>query len=184
MGKITLVSGGMRSGKSTFAEQALKDETSILYIATSMITDDEMEERVRLHKERRGSKYHTHEGHTHLDQVVKASNESASLFECMGTFITNRMFDILGNRAIEVLSRDDIRDIENLIVDEVEKLLKEMKNTDKINIIITNEVGLTLISEYKLSRVFTDILGRVNQLIASIADDVYFVISGIPMKIK
>jgi len=184
MGKITLVSGGMRSGKSTFAENALKEEDSILYIATSMITDEEMEERVRIHKSRRGSKYTTHEGHNNLNEVIKKATQSATLLECIGTFITNRMFDILGKKDIEDLSKEEIRDIEETIVIEVKSILEEMSKSTKINIIITNEVGLTLISEYKLSRVFTDILGRVNQLIASRADDVYFVISGLPMKIK
>lgn len=184
MGKITLVSGGMRSGKSTYAENALKDEKSILYIATSMITDEEMEERVRIHQSRRGDRYRTHEGHNNLNKVIQESKESASLLECMGTYITNRMFDILGNKAIESLSRDEIRDIENVIVEEVEQFLTEMSKSPSKHMIITNEVGLTLISEYKLSRVFTDILGRVNQLIASKADEVYFVVSGIPLKIK
>lgn len=184
MSKITLVSGGMRSGKSTYAENALQEESSILYIATSMITDEEMEERVRKHKERRGARYKTHEGHNDLEQVVEQALEDAILLECMGTLITNRMFDILGNRAIEALSRDEIQSIENTIVEEVIRILEQMSKSGKSNIIITNEVGLTLISEYKLSRVFTDILGRVNQLIASKADEVYFIVSGIPMKIK
>lgn len=184
MGKITLVSGGMRSGKSTFAENALQDEKSILYIATSMITDDEMEERVRIHQSRRGSRYRTYEGHSDLHEVIEESDESASLLECMGTLITNRMFDILGNKAIEGVSREEIKVIEETIVSEVTVLLEGMKSSNKNNMIITNEVGLTLISEYKLSRVFTDILGRVNQLIASHADEVFFVVSGIPLKIK
>lgn len=184
MSKITLVSGGMRSGKSTYAEKALIEEPSILYIATSMITDEEMEERVRKHKERRGARYKTHEGHNDLDQVVAQATEGAILLECMGTFITNRMFDILGNKAIEAFSREEIQDIENGIVEEVTSILEEMSKSNKNNMIITNEVGLTLISEYKLSRVFTDILGRVNQLIASKADEVYFVVSGIPLQIK
>lgn len=184
MGEITLVSGGMRSGKSTFAEKALKDEQSILYIATSMITDEEMKERVRLHQLRRGKRYRTHEGHHNLNILIKEATESSTLLECMGTFITNRMFDTLGNQAIEALSKDEIKELEESIVNEVIDILEEMKKSQKNNIIITNEVGLTLISEYKLSRVFTDILGRVNQLIASKADHVIFVVSGIPITIK
>jgi len=184
MGRITLVSGGMRSGKSTFAENALKEEKSILYIATSMITDEEMQDRVKIHQSRRGSRYKTYEGHKDLHHVIKEATESATLLECMGTLITNRMFDILGNKAIESVSRDEIRMIEETIVNEVLVLLNIMKKSEKNNMIITNEVGLTLISEYKLSRVFTDILGRVNQLIAEQANEVFFVVSGIPLKIK
>jgi adenosylcobinamide kinase/adenosylcobinamide-phosphate guanylyltransferase len=75
MGDIIMITGGMRSGKSTFAEKLLSDETSILYIATSKITDDEMKERVRIHQQRRGSKYENYEGHVDIaTQVLNTSN--------------------------------------------------------------------------------------------------------------
>lgn len=184
MGNITLVTGGMRSGKSTYAEKSLENNKSVLYIATSIITDREMEERVRIHQDRRGYKYRTVEGHKEIKEKIKTSLEEATLFECIGTFVTNWMFDILKGREIESLDTEEITQMENKIIDEIEQIIEEMRQTTKDHVIITNEVGLALISEYKLGRVFTDILGRVNQNIASHADAVYMIISGLSLKVK
>jgi len=182
MGDIIMITGGMRSGKSTFAEKLLSDETSILYIATSKITDDEMKERVRIHQQRRGSKYETYEGHVDIaTQVLNTSNKS-TLLECVGTLVTNMMFDEF--MEFDELSVQDINKLELKIVNEIETIIDSMKEKEGTHIIITNEVGLSLISEYKLGRIFTDIIGRVNQKIANRADQVYMIISGIELLVK
>jgi adenosylcobinamide kinase/adenosylcobinamide-phosphate guanylyltransferase len=82
------------------------------------------------------------------------------------------------------LSVQDINKLELKIVNEIETIIDSMKEKEGTHIIITNEVGLSLISEYKLGRIFTDIIGRVNQKIANRADQVYMIISGIELLVK
>ncbi|NMA58571.1 bifunctional adenosylcobinamide kinase/adenosylcobinamide-phosphate guanylyltransferase, partial [Clostridium cochlearium] len=74
-GKVILVTGGSRSGKSSFAEELLKDEDDVLYIATSIVTDEEMEDRVKKHRERRNPLWETYEGYLDLDKAVENSNK-------------------------------------------------------------------------------------------------------------
>ena len=74
--------------------------------------------------------------------------------------------------------------IEEYIKDQVEKLLKAVKDTDLYFLIVTNELGMGIVPENKLSRIYRDFVGRANQLIAKYSDEVYFVVSGIPMKVK
>ena len=93
VGKVVLITGGTRSGKSTFGEGLLKDEKEVLYIATSKITDQEMAERVKRHKERRPAVWETHEGYRSLSKVIEESQKKFVLFECVGTMITNILFD-------------------------------------------------------------------------------------------
>lgn len=185
MGKIIMITGGMRSGKSSYAEALLDNETSILYIATSTITDADMEERVRLHQARRGDKYKTFEGFKGIEEEIREAAKKkikATLFECVGTFVTNLIFDKYMD--IDDLSVEEINQLEGTILDELKNIIRQMKTTDMTHVIITNEVGLALISEYRLGRVFTDILGRANQLIAKEADQVYMIVSGYPITIK
>ncbi len=182
MGKIVMVTGGTRSGKSSFAEGLLKDENSILYIATGKITDDEMAERVRHHQERRGERYRTYEGYEAIPDAIRESAETATMLECIGTMVTNMMFD--EDRDLDRISIEDVKQMEERIVSAVSDIIGEMKKTNQLHMVITNEVGFALISEYKLGRIFTDILGRVNQFIARHADEVYLVVSGLPVKVK
>ncbi len=177
---IHLVTGGMRSGKSSYVEEQLKSCTKILYIATSMITDDEMKERVRIHKSRRGERYRTFEGHNKLHKVISEAIEENIMLECVGTLITNMIFDRYSD--VEELTIEQTNKLEEEILIEINKIIDVSIN--KNIYIITNEVGMGLISEYKLSRVFTDIIGRVNQTIARKSDKVTLMVSGIPMLIK
>ena len=182
MSKITLITGGSRSGKSSFGERLFEEENNVLYIATSMITDNEMRDRVALHKSNRNQNWQTFEGYRDLDKVIEETNCQYIILECITTMITNLMFDKYTD--FDNLCREDIQSLEESITDQVTRIITKSKESNKNLVIITNEVGFGLVSEYKLGRIFTDISGRINQLIGRLCDEAYLVVSGLPLKLK
>ena len=109
MGKIILVTGGSRSGKSTFAEKLLEDKDDVLYIATAIVTDKEMEKRIENHKKRRNVKWGTYEGYKELDKVFKEDQHKYIMLECIGTMVTNLMFD--KNYNFDTMSQQEISEL-------------------------------------------------------------------------
>lgn len=182
MSKIILVTGGSRSGKSSYGESLLKEKDDVAYIATSIIYDEEMKERVKRHKESRNRLWSTIEDYRELYNRVADIKEKYIMLECIGTMITNLIFDQYMD--VDVLRKDEINKLEESIANQVSLLIHEIKKSDKNVVIITNEVGFSLVSEYKLGRIFTDILGRVNQMLARESDEVYLVACGLPMRLK
>lgn len=180
--KSILVTGGNRSGKSTFAENLFKKEESVLYIATAIITDEEMKERIQLHKERRSARWKTYEGYKDLDKVITEYNERHILLDCVTVMTTNLMFDKI--KDFDSMKREEKDELFEYVKNEFKKLIITAKNLDKTLIMVTNEVGWGLISEYKIGRVFSDIAGLINQYIATQCDDVYLVACGLPLKLK
>ena len=181
-GKVVLVTGGSRSGKSSFAEQLLKDKDDVLYIATSIITDEEMEDRVKKHKERRNSLWQTYEGYFDLDKAIENNNKKYILLDCVTIMTTNLMFK--DNKDLEKISMDELDNITKNVKKEFDKLISKVREQDKTIIMVTNEVGLGLVPAYKIGRIFRDTAGFVNQHIGKQADEVYLVCCGQPMKIK
>lgn len=185
MGRLVFVTGGARSGKSTFAEKLASDSGDrVLYIATSVPFDDEMELRIQKHKERRPSGWQTVEAYRELDRIISVNIEekSAVLLDCMTIMITNLMIDSGINW--EKASAEELYSVEKTIDVEIDKLICTAAKTDALFIIVSNEVGMGLVPEYPMARVFRDIAGRANQKIAKASDEVFFCVSGIPMKIK
>lgn len=177
---ITLVTGGARSGKSRFAEALYKDVKDVVYIATSKVTDTEMRERVKLHQESRPGEWRTYEGNYDLQNSI--GEEKNYLLDCITVLTSNIMFDI--SKDIEYIDYNLQREIENTVILEVEKLINEIRLKNYNLVLVTNEVGDSIVPEHHVSRVFRDIQGRVNQRIALSADEVYLVCCGIPVKIK
>lgn len=182
MSNITLVTGGSRSGKSTFGEGLLKEKDKVLYIATSIITDDEMRERIAIHKSRRNENWETFEGYSDLKKVIKESECKYIMLECVTTMITNLIFDKYTD--FDNISKEEIQILEESISEQFKEVISACREFDKELVIITNEVGFGLISEYKLGRIFTDISGRINQLLGRLSDEAYLVVSGLPLKLK
>ncbi len=177
---ITLVTGGARSGKSRFAESLYINREDVVYIATSKIIDAEMGERVKLHRESRPKEWRTYEGNYDLQDSI--GEEKNYLLDCITVLTSNIMFDI--SMDVEYIDYDMQREIENTVILEIEKLIKEIRLKNYNLILVTNEVGDSIVPEHHVSRVFRDIQGRVNQRIASLADEVYLVCCGIPVKLK
>lgn len=182
MSKITLVTGGVRSGKSTFAESLFEDKDNVLYIATSLITDDEMKERVTIHKASRNQNWETLESYNDLYKAIRETECKYIMLECVTTLVSNMIFDKYTN--FDNISTEQKKELENEIGMQIKKIITTAMEFDKELIMISNEVGSGLVSEYRLGRIFTDIAGRINQLIGKLCDEAYLVVAGLPLKLK
>lgn len=182
-GKIILVTGGARSGKSAFAEKlAAEMGTSIGYIATAQIYDEEMRYRVKLHRERRPEDWQTYEAPYWADKAIveAADSHKVLLFDCLTVYLSN----LLCLMPEEELTDDKVY---AMLTEQMEKLLAAAQTavTQGATIIfVTNEVGAGIVPENKLARLYRDLSGLANQKIAAAADEVYAVMAGIPVNIK
>ncbi|MEW9081528.1 bifunctional adenosylcobinamide kinase/adenosylcobinamide-phosphate guanylyltransferase [Caldanaerobacter subterraneus] len=179
---LIMVTGGARSGKSEFAEKLAyergKDE--VLYIATSLPVDEEMKERIKRHRERRPSSWETVEAYKDLDKEILKREKKVVLIDCLTVMISNLLMEV--DLTWENSTLEQIDEIEDRISQEVDKILIVSSGVEII--IVTNEVGMGLVPEYKLGRIFRDIAGRMNKKVAEASKEVYLMISGIPVKIK
>ena len=179
---IILVTGGSRSGKSSYGEALYSGMDDVLYIATAIITDEEMQERVRHHQKSRNQKWTTIEQYKNLSGVIKSSPQKSIFLDCVTVMVTNLMFDC--HTQIEQMSKEGLEILEKEIIKEFRLLIEQVRESDKDIVLITNEVGYGLVPEYKLGRIFRDIAGRVNQQLALWSDEVYLVACGLPVKLK
>lgn len=183
---ITLVTGGARSGKSSFGESLLSDKgLQILYIATALIYDIEMEDRVKKHRGQRPDSWHTIEEYKGFKSILPfwKNKVDGVLLDCVTLMVTQLMLDQCP-QPWEKMTISEVEEIEQHIQEEMDELLNTLKEMEIPVVIITNEVGLGIVPGDKMSRDFRDIAGRINQRIAAKADAVHLVIAGIPMRIK
>lgn len=177
---IILVTGGTRSGKSSFAEKQYENKKDVVYIATSKVMDKEMEDRVILHKKSRPSYWRTFEGNYDLDNAI--GKEENYLLDCITVLTSNIMYDLTKDE--ERISIELQKKVEDTVINELNKLINKINDENYNLVLVTNEIGSSLVPESHIGRVFRDIQGRVNQRIASISNEVYLVCCGIPVKIK
>ncbi len=169
MSRVTLVLGGARSGKSAFAEDmAQKSGLALHYIATGRAYDDEMHERIAVHRKRRGSLWTTHEAPVDLaDAITSFDNANNTiLVDCLTLWVTNLMMDEADTDAA------------------YELLLGRLASMRAKIILVSNEVGMGIVPENAMARQFRDLAGQLHQKIAALADDVYLVAAGLPLKLK
>lgn len=186
MSKVTLITGGARSGKSSFAEDLIREKgDKILYVATAKPIDDEMKDRIKKHRERRPDYWDTLEQYSGLSAVLPqcSAKYDGILLDCVTIMSTNIIFD-QPVMLKEDVSFEEMLETEKVLVAEIQDLIGCFKDLACDLILVTNEVGLGLVPEYPLSRFYRDALGRVNQALGKAADEVYFVTCGVPMKIK
>lgn len=177
---IVLVTGGARSGKSTFAEEKVKSYgEDILYIATSIAFDDGMKDRIKKHRMQRPQHWETLERYKEFNKIEIRKYDGV-IVDCITLMVSNILLEYPGD--FDKISVEEIDGIEKTIFTEIEYFLDSL-NSQNI-VLVTNEVGMGLVPSYKLGGVFRDIAGRVNQYLAKKADEVYVTISGIPLKIK
>jgi adenosylcobinamide kinase/adenosylcobinamide-phosphate guanylyltransferase len=191
MGKLTLILGGARSGKSTFAEQRAKEMggDSVLYVATSETKDEEMHQRVEKHRSERPSAWGTLEAPRNVAQALRQERSAARviLLDCMTFLVANHLLDAAGPEGDPFDNpRADPFDarIEADVVAEVEALVAYAQEMDVEMLVVSNEVGLGVVPPYELGRAYRDILGRANQILARHAAEVQLLVAGIPMKVK
>jgi adenosylcobinamide kinase/adenosylcobinamide-phosphate guanylyltransferase len=191
MGRLTLILGGARSGKSAFAEQKARElgGDSVLYVATSETKDIEMEQRVDKHRAERPSSWKTLEAPRDVARFLSEEHGSMKvvLLDCITFLVANRLLDAAGPEGDPFgdPSADPFASgIETELAEEVEALVSFVHEWDGEMLVVSNEVGLGLVPPYELGRAYRDILGRVNQILARYADEVLLFIAGIPMKVK
>lgn len=197
MGKIILVTGGARSGKSTFAEGLLKDEPSVCYLATSVVQpgDEEMKDRVAKHQKQRSKNWVTEERFKNIGQFLGENNQfKGYLLDCATLLSINYFYSLMTDqfgedyalidKKIAAFTEDEKNNIEAKIMTEWHKIIETARKLSGDLIIVTNEVGLGIVPENPFSRWFRDIYGRVNQYLGKESDEVYLVVAGIPLEIK
>lgn len=186
MGKIILVTGGARSGKSTYAEQCVTElGGKIGYIATAKVTDEDMAKRIEHHRSQRPAEWPTFELYKDFQTLLSKDDFmtcDALILDCITILVTNNMFD--HDVDYDTVTMDQVAAIESLIADEIMSLLEIVRDMDMNLVLVSNEVGLGLVPPYRLGNLFRDIAGRMNQMIAAEADQAYFIVSGLPLTLK
>lgn len=172
MSKITFILGGARSGKSSYAvELAKRFNKKTAFIATCLPLDAEMRKRIELHRKKRPSHWQTFEETKDISSLLKkmGSTYSVVIIDCLTLLISNLLLEGLDDYTIE---------------DRINKILKTLKSQKCKSIIVSNEVGLGIVPGNHMTRRFRDLAGKINQSVANEASEVFFMVSGLPSKIK
>jgi adenosylcobinamide kinase/adenosylcobinamide-phosphate guanylyltransferase len=186
MGKLVLVLGGARSGKSTYAQklagEIITGSSRVAYVATGVACDDEMQARVEQHRRSRPPEWATIEAPTEVAQAIKKAGEeyAVMIVDCLTTLITNW----LAERGQLEEPTESMVELGKAILGRVEELVRAAMGARTTVIVVSNEVGLGVVPSFKAGRVFRDLAGLANQLIAREADEVYVMWAGIPQQIK
>lgn len=179
MGRLILILGGARSGKSTFAEELAEElgGQQVLYVATADAGDAEMQRRIEMHRERRPAAWWTLEARAGVGRVIleHAGDVEVVLVDCLTVLVSNIIVDVDGMVT---------PDAEERMATEVDGLIACADQLPAHLIVVSNEVGMGLVPAYPLGRAYRDLLGRANQVLAQRADEVYFLVAGLPQKLK
>jgi adenosylcobinamide kinase/adenosylcobinamide-phosphate guanylyltransferase len=173
MAEVTLITGGARSGKSSFAlELALKGYSQRTFIATAVAVDQEMKERIALHQRQRGDAFRNVEEPIRLsDAILSASDRSeVAVVDCLTVWLGNLYHHY--------------NEKEGSIKEDITGLLKTFDKSASDLILVTNEVGCGIVPERPLGRAFRDMAGFLNRLVAQRAQHVYLLCCGIPLALK
>lgn len=169
--KLIFVLGGARSGKSSFALQQGKGKTPRAFVATGEPFDQEMAARIRKHQQSRGKGWVTKEIPTDLADWLEYEGAEYPIVvvDCLTLWLNN-------------LLRNKVRT--SRVLSHVRKLLKVIRACPTQVVVVSNELGMGLVPGDSVSREFRDVAGRMNQLVAVKADEVHFLVSGIPLRMK
>lgn len=173
MSKTVLVTGGARSGKSTYAEKIcleLAGDSMPVYIATGVAFDDEMKQRILKHQQRRKGKFITVEASLDLPKAIEENSQSVVLVDCLTVWANNLLY----------YGKEDPAFADSY----VDSLVRVLENRNKDIILVTNETGSGIVPDNKLAREFRDLAGIINQRVASVSTDVIMTVCSIPMAVK
>lgn len=176
MGKrLTLVLGGVRAGKSSYAQRLASEGERVLFVATAEAGDEEMTARIQAHRETRPTDWDTLEEPIDLVGALMPMlhQYDTVLLDCLTIWVSNLLLHGQGSGSgnVDILS-------------ETKRLLELYGKADATWIVVSNEVGLGVVPATRLGRSYADELGRVNQTVAAAADDVYFMAAGLPLPMK
>lgn len=171
MKHVTLVTGGVRSGKSTHALELALSFPKRIFIATAIAFDPEMESRIAKHQAERGQTFDTIEEPVHLAEALRTvpPNTDVVLIDCLTIWASNLLFRFGEDKDW---------------FPQIDSLLDVLSDPPCHLVLVTNEVGMGIVPESPLGRRFRDLAGSINQNVARVATRVVFMVSGIPMQIK
>jgi adenosylcobinamide kinase/adenosylcobinamide-phosphate guanylyltransferase len=179
MGKLTLLLGGARSGKSTYAQRLAADNGgSVTFIATAKAGDPEMAARIAAHQHERPGEWVTLESASGIADAWNATHHPTDMviLDCLTLLVTNLIL-----QASEDIDHPDESKATALVTSEIEALERAIQEGACDWIVVSNEVGLGLVPAYPVGRLFRDLLGWSNQRLAAIADEVHLLVAGIPL---
>lgn len=169
MARITFITGGARSGKSSFAQKLAEEKSNHpIYLATARVWDEDFAERIKRHQSDRGYQWTTIEEEKHISKHNLKGR--TVLLDCVTLWLNNFFFD-------------NKNDIEATLTEAKKEWTAFIRNDFEL-IVVGNEIGMGVHPDNELARKFADLQGWMNQHIAGLADEVYLLISGIPVKIK
>ena len=174
-GELVLILGGARSGKSTMAERLARDGERVLFIATAEALDEAMQRRIAAHRRYRPEHWDTLEEPIHLSRAVRPLVDRYDTFvlDCLTLWVSNLL-----------LADEDTADAEGMILEKAKHLLDLIDTAGGRWILVSNEVGQGIVPSSALGREYRDVLGRVNQLVASRADEAYLMVAGLALELK
>ena len=169
-GRIVLLLGGARSGKSRLAERMARESggDSVTYLATAEVRDEEMADRVAQHRQDRPSVWQTIEEPLHIAAALEKADHETVLLDCLTLLATNHLLGSGEDSAHEELSR----------------LITAARNRQGTLIVVSNEVGNGIVPANAISRQFRDLQGNLNRRLAEAADTVLLVVAGLPLTLK
>ena len=176
MGQIWFITGGARSGKSTFAERrAASLGRPVIYIATLEPLDDEMRARSARPQAQRPARWRTLEAaRAPIEAVRAAAAGDTVLLDCLSLWVSNRLLDL----GTDAPSAAQVAALEAALDAETHALLELLAAREGAAVLVSNEVGSGLVPEYALGRAYRDLLGRVNQRVAQIAARAWLCVAG------
>ncbi|MDV2989331.1 MAG: bifunctional adenosylcobinamide kinase/adenosylcobinamide-phosphate guanylyltransferase [Dehalogenimonas sp.] len=181
--RTILLIGGARSGKSNFAEELAKQAGGdVLFVATAEAGDDEMRRRIEVHKKSRPSHWHTLEATRGVGTHIQGESRKHSvvILDCITLLVTNVLCQHMAVSGEDL----DENSFECDVRAEVNSVIEVMNKESASFIIVTNEVGEGIIPIGAATRMYRDVLGRANQMLAHACDEVYLMVAGIPLKVK
>ncbi len=182
---IHLVSGGARSGKSSYAEkEVVQFGDNICYIATAIAFDSGMKNRIAKHRAQRPSDWQTIEAYRELEQQIEKNKGryDAYLLDCVTILVSNLLLD--SQLDFDTATESQLDDLEATIKDEIARLIDSVLATGDNMVLVTNEIGYGIVPSNRMARYFRDVAGRVNQYIAGRADKLTLVVCGQPLQVK
>ena len=178
-----LITGGVRSGKSRFAQElAQRLGQPVLFVATAEAGDEEMRQRIEEHRRARPSAWRTLEAPTCVGQHIVQEIGSAQvvIIDCVTLLVSNVLSQFIDPTSAHI---DDSL-AEKAVTHEINELIDGLNRVAASFIIVTNEVGMGLVPDNKLGRTYRDLLGKANQRLAERADEVYLMVAGLPVRVK
>ncbi|GIV70012.1 MAG: adenosylcobinamide kinase/adenosylcobinamide phosphate guanyltransferase [Caldilinea sp.] len=178
--QFTLILGGARSGKSSYAEaQAAALDGGVLYVATAEAWDEEMAARIAAHRSQRPATWRTLEAPRQIGAAI-----AAALTPDVACVVVDCITLLASNVLLSLPEKSDEATAANALLAEIDALLAAYAQSNATWFVVSNEVGLGIVPAYPLGRHYRDALGRANQRLAAAADRVVFMVAGLPMTIK